>query len=239
MANIVIAGDSWAWTWEYWHGTFPILEDDEGYQLQTPIYTYVLSDSGHTVVNVASPGASNEEVISRLTGRNEDVQEEDVQFINNCDCVIIFRTDPVRELISNNVLPKDMEGVTLERFHQEVERADAEYYAWAEKIAIQRPVILIGGNNPVRTPMSNRVHVIPSVMELLCPDITQQLYQFSTSWVYELSSNALPELVDYVYNNQKVHSAHKRWLHPDPHHVNAAGAVIVADKIKRILDDIL
>ena len=242
--RILIAGDSWGYCW---------IPDGNGGG-HHPGIEKILTDRGHTVVNLATPGFSNIQAVETLEKYSE-----------SADLCIFIQTEPIREWwidtkvdranVSRPVL--DAEHVfSLALAHRGLVSAMnthlknivyARLKTWMEQQNTR--VLLVGGCSKITAEVvpSPLIVAVPSWCELLFenPTFKDHLFQDTGQWLsYEYadlvhSSRDVDLMVDWfqvtrdVLDKTAFRLSNEEYFKPDPWHPNFKGHEKLVDFLEK------
>lgn len=238
--NIVIAGDSWAYTWltPEGHGPNPGIER-------------LLINQGHLVSTVAVPGGSNRESIARIRPALDAF---------TVDRVIWIQTDPIRDFFTKTWVPQGpatRQVLDVDLFvkqahaHRGIEAAQrhhlrTETYPNLQALAEQSgvSVLVVGGCSQVIAadlkPFSNLIAAVPSWVNCLIPKV-DCLTSDTAQWLsheysdYIMALGDVDLIRDWYAVTQKTMNKTTAWLHdtryfnPDSYHPNMDGHRVLVD----------
>jgi hypothetical protein len=154
MKNICITGDSWGCgEWD---------KINKKYSVSHKGLEEYLKQDGFNVLNLSKPSASNLGAYEKL----KTVQ------ISNFDLILFFHTDPCRDFQHTT------SKINLSTYLQKAEEAMQAHLLRLNQLGSK--IYLIGGHSKIEksnTSNFQNLHVlIPSVIEFLCPNISQSYY---------------------------------------------------------------
>lgn len=248
--NILIEGDSWAYTFTF---------DDSTGSYQHPGFSQYLQP--HCCIVNAQPGSSNQLSISRIRGYTQAV-----------DLIIWIQTEPIRDFFTDQfavnsagtsraildyrqVVGKVMQHGSLHsamRDHLKTSTYSQLNQAAQEKSA---QVLLLGGCSPVQTDLleglDNLHCLIPSIPGMFLPDCEYQtcLFQNTHQWAnteyadFVVATGRARLIQDWFAETKNINEKLLSWtqdqtyFNPDKWHVNDLAhrkiADIILDHLKR------
>lgn len=228
--NILICGDSWGCgVWKSVTDRNDIVNVHSG--LETFLQVY-----GYNVTNLSKPGISNYQTLMEL---------KKIQDKSNYDFIIIFFTNPFRDLIHIKEAKKSFfnmknESLTFDYIKILHRQLEENFYKNLEQLDL--PLYLIGGHNKITTelvPKSIKC-LIPSVREYLYPNFIENEIVFVSFLLKQKFFKKFNiDLIDKCYANRadwlNLPNIHKKYFSGDPFHLDAEGHLLLAEYINNYI----
>ena len=209
MANILIAGDSW--------GVGVFTGEGESYKPTGKGIHSILTEMGHSVINISKRGAANTLMLDRLDGKWHDTGsclfgadiKDKINFdLKSIDHIVFLQTDIFRERhYYAKKYPEDPETqwktleqtfiISLSEYNSLDEIFNSyfdKFYTRLNTFAVKhdKKILMLGcwGQlHPSIEKYTNLIAVVPSATKLLIPELKRDVYMSDPEWYPLLVTN--------------------------------------------------